>query len=371
MSVDAVNQNFQAMFQHNASAASHAEGAKGLFMGHAVQVQTSPASILADAAEELGFSVDRTKDFEISRRKERDTSAVSRELLEKYQQIMQQAGRTEQMNSLVESLKRAAGRETMERILSDSGADPTDAWAALESALAELDADPMTPLDRKADLRSVRDDFMNANSQAVRLGLQGALSSEGWDIGGPDAGRDLYRSTVGEFTSVEEVFADIQKNYGDRFDLAMDFLFSAISSDIDSDAPSMEKTHLENVHQKLATVRLAQSAYTLCGELLGRWENVHGVKNSSMNAMDLLGEVIGLRGNNYVGSYAIDEICRKANPPDIEHEVLFLQELLSTVRKFPVPLFEDEQGRMTVMDAVQSAVDAAVEREDEWLATLE
>ena len=58
-------------------------------------------------------------------------------------------------------------------------------------------------------------------------------------------------------------------------------------------------------------------------------------------------------------------------PPDIEHEVLFLQELLNTVRKFPVPLFDDENGRMTVMDAVQSAVDQAIEREDEYLASLE
>ena len=51
--------------------------------------------------------------------------------------------------------------------------------------------------------------------------------------------------------------------------------------------------------------------------------------------------------------------------------MLFLQELLNTVRKFPVPLFDDENGRMTVMDAVQSAVDQAIEREDEYLASLE
>lgn len=186
-----------------------------------------------------------------------------------------------------------------------------------------------------------------------------------------DAGRDLYRNTVGEFSSVNEVFAEIQKNYGNHFDKAMDFLFTAISNDIDSDHPSMEKTHLESVHEKLAMVRLTHSAYALCSELLDRWTNVHNVKTSGLTAMDLLGDVVALRGKNYLGSSAIDAICRKAMPPDIEREVLFLQELLTTVRKFPVPLFDDESGRMTVMDAVQSAVDQAIQREDDWLASLE
>ena len=50
---------------------------------------------------------------------------------------------------------------------------------------------------------------------------------------------------------------------------------------------------------------------------------------------------------------------------------LFLQELLTTTRNFPTALFDDEQGRMKVLDAVQEAVDKAVEREDEYLAQQE
>ena len=87
--------------------------------------------------------------------------------------------------------------------------------------------------------------------------------------------------------------------------------------------------------------------------------------------MDLLGSVVGLRGRSYLGMMNIQEIVRKAAPPDIEREVIFTQELLATVRKFPVALFDDEKGRMTVMDAVQDAVDDVVQREDDWLASLE
>ena len=39
-------------------------------------------------------------------------------------------------------------------------------------------------------------------------------------------------------------------------------------------------------------------------------------------------------------------------------------------RNLPVRLFDGEQGRMKVLDAVQEAVDNAIQREDEYLANL-
>lgn len=371
MSVDGINASFQTNFAQNTSASQAADGAKGLFMGHTVQVQTSPASLLADAAEELGFSVDRTKDYELHQRKQRETSDIGRKLLERFQAMMQEAGKGEAMDRLKQALKSAADRESMSKMLQEAFPDPADGWAALQAAIDAFDADPTVTDTQKNTLKGLSDEYMRDHAQAIKLGLQGALASADFpEVGGMDAGRDLYRNTVGEFSSVNEVFAEIQKNYGNHFDKAMDFLFTAISNDIDSDHPSMGKTHLESVHEKLAMVRLTHSAYTLCSELLDRWANVHNVK-TPLSAMDLLGDVVALRGKNYLGASSIDAICRKAMPPDIEREVLFLQELLTTVRKFPIPLFDDESGRMTVMDAVQSAVDQAIQREDDWLASLE
>ena len=87
--------------------------------------------------------------------------------------------------------------------------------------------------------------------------------------------------------------------------------------------------------------------------------------------MELLGDIVGLREKRFIGAVQIEGILAKAGAPDIEREVLFLQELLGTARKFPVELFDDEQGRMKILDAVQEAVDRAIEREDEYLASQE
>ena len=87
--------------------------------------------------------------------------------------------------------------------------------------------------------------------------------------------------------------------------------------------------------------------------------------------MGLLGDIVALREKRFIGAAQIDAILAKAGAPDIEREVLFLQELLSTTRKFPSALFDDDQGHMTVLDAVQESVDRAIEREDEYLANQE
>ena len=86
--------------------------------------------------------------------------------------------------------------------------------------------------------------------------------------------------------------------------------------------------------------------------------------------MELLGDLVDLRKEHFLGAMQIDRIASKAKAPDIEREVLFLQELLNMARNLPVQLFDGEQGRMKVIDAVQESVDAAIRREDEYLASL-
>lgn len=371
MTIEGIHNAFSSAFADAANVQS-AKSASSVFMGHTVSTVDSPSSLLADAAEELSFSVDKTKDYEVSRRKERQTSEISEERLKAYKALMEKANQTENMGRLVEELKRASDREAMSRAVHEAFKDPTDQWAAITEALEALSKDPSVSSEALNALKTFARDFYAANGDSIRLGLQGALSSAGFpEIGGADAGKTFYRETVGEFTDVKEVFASIEKKYGADFDKAMNFLFAAISADIESEAPSMGKAHLESVHAKLREVRLAKSAYLLCTDLVGRWERVHDVHASGFTGMTLLGDLIDLRGNKYVASGSIDRMLDKAAAPDIEHEVLLRQELMNTVRRMPTALFIDEEGQRSVLDAVQTSLDEAIAREDEYLAQQE
>lgn len=70
----------------------------------------------------------------------------------------------------------------------------------------------------------------------------------------------------------------------------------------------------------------------------------------------------------YISGNRIRRLAEEAGAPDIERKVLFLQELLNTARSFAPSLFDGNEGRMKVLDAVQDAVDAAIAEEDAWLA---
>lgn len=347
----------------------------GSFMGNEVVQVPSPESLLADAAEELSFSADTTDDFELEERRERDKIRESEEERVKlYQELMHEAGKSEELNQMRDSLRnRADSRRALDKAR-EYFPDPSDAWAALKKMQEELRGEEGADRALLDDVDAAVAELEQREGAAIRAGVQGALAAAGFtDLGGSDEMRDFYRRTVCEFSTVNEVFAHVQESYGGDFERAMDFLFSALSADIAADTPSMGVRHLENVHENLGKVRLTQSAYRLCEKMMDRWENVHGVKTreGSLTAMSLLGEIMDLRTKRFLGSALIEGILAKSGAPDIEREVLFLQELLSTTRNFPTALFDDEQGRMKVLDAVQEAVDNAVEREDEFLAQQE
>ena len=372
MPIDSIQNPFSAFVQQ--SGASNVSNQTGSFMGCAVQVAPTPEEILADAAEELSFSADTTDDFELEERKERDKSSkIQEERVRLYQELMHQAGKSEQTGKLRDSIRtRSDAFRSLDKAR-EFFPDPSDAWAALLEVKEELEKSGTDPEILRGIDAAVAE-LEEREGPAIRAGIHGALASKGFEeVGTPDELRDLYRQTACDFKSVNEVFEHIQTQYGGDFDRAVDFLFSALSADIASEVPSMGQAHLESVHGSLGKVRLTQSAYRLCEAMLQRWEKVHGVKPGpdGLTAMALLKEVISYKDMRFLGAMQVEPLTQKAHAPDIEHEVIFLQEMLNMARKFPPALFDDEQGRMKVLDAVQEAVDKAIAREDEYLASQE
>ncbi|WP_294509558.1 type III secretion system gatekeeper subunit SctW [uncultured Bilophila sp.] len=372
MSIDFSVNNQMGQMATGAASSAGALAAGSLMGNAAVQVE-DPMSLLADAAEELTFAADTTDEFELEDRKERERAEESlAERVKLYQDLMHEAGKAQDIDRLKDSLRAREGREKAAREALYRFPDPSDAYAALSDALESLSNDPSVDPAVLEDVRQGLAELEAEHGPRIRSGIQGALAAAGYaDLDGTDNLRDLYRQTVCDFTDVNAAFAHIHEKYGDvGFDKAMDFLFNALSNDLATDVPSMETTHLENVHANLEQVRLLQSTHVQCERLLQRWESVHGVADAALTPMELLGDMVNLRNENFLGAMHIDRIAAKAKAPDIERQVLFLQELLNMTRNLPVRLFDGEQGRMKVLDAVQEAVDNAIQREDEYLANL-
>ncbi|MDR2164530.1 MAG: type III secretion system gatekeeper subunit SctW [Zoogloeaceae bacterium] len=362
-----------AQFHTTAAQAGAAKGfSAGNLAGYAVSVSRDPVSTLADAAEELTFGVDNTKELALKERKSKE--GVNASLLDKvkqYQELMDKAGRSENLQLLYAYLKNNRDPRAALQKARESFGDPSQAWAALRQALEDLQGEAPT-----AALDAIREALKQLEAEEgarIRAGITGAL--EAGRLANPELGEPLeagavYRQAAGDLhDSPEAMFAFILEKYGmEHFEAGLDFLFRSLGSDLASDQPSFEKAHLESVGNSLGQARILNGAHALLGRLLDRWTAVHGVENCAWKPMSLLKEVLALKADHYLSARNLDPVVKDAKPPDIEHEVLFLQELLNTSRQFSPLFFGGVEERMKFIDAVQEAVDHAVAREDEWLA---
>lgn len=349
------------------------QAASGAFMGHAATVVIDPMSLLADAAEELTFSVDTTDEFELSEREEEDKALKSQEeRLRLYKDLMHQAGKTEELNQLVSQLLHSRTKSDVMRQVRERFPDSSDAFAALDHALEELEKKG-APGESVQAVKDAREELLAAEGPAVRAGMRAMLSAQEYgDLDAGEALRGLYRRAVCDFSGVNELFDHILDKYGqDKFDQAIGFLTRTLGSDLSADVPSMEKTHLENVNANLGVVRLLQSAHAQCSRVMDRWRNAHGAENCPLDSRALLGRILALRGENFLGAANFERMATEAGPPDIEREVLFLQDLMQMIRAMPSQLFDGHSGHMKVLDAVQDAVDNAIGREDAFYAARE
>ena len=373
MTVDFSIHSFHPGAQGAMGNASGTEAASGSFMGRAASVLSSPMSLLADAAEELTFAVDTTDEFELSEREEEDKALrAQQERVQLYKDMMHQAGKSEELNQLADHLQNAKTKSDAMRQVRERFPDSSDAYAALDYVLEEMKKKGASPESLQA-VRDARDALLEEEGPAVRAGIQAMLSAQGYvDLDDGAALRGLYRQAVCDFSSVNEMFDHILDKYGqDKFDQAVDFLARTLGSDLSADVPSMGKPHLESVNANLGLLRLLQSAHAQSSRVMDRWQNVHGVENCPLDARALLGRVLAMRGENFLNAGHFERVANEARPPDIEREVLFLQELMQMVRTLPTQLFDGHSGHMKVLDAVQDAVDNAIEREDAFYAAKE
>ncbi len=368
MSIDFSIQHSQVQPTSRDTTASSA--VTGSLFGNTATVVESPLSLLAEAAEELTFAADTTDDFELEERKERDEiNEAMEERIKKYQEMMRGAREVQKTKELKGFLDSRTEKEEALRQLRRFFPDPSEAWAALKDIRDELSAAPDTPPETLRVLNEALEELERTEGPAIRAGINGALNARGFE-GLGDAGvlGSFYREVVCHFEDVNSLYDHIQKTYGKDFDAALDFLYKALGSDLAADMPSMETSHLEHVNGSLGELRQLQSARSLCARLLERWSSVHGIRHCPLDDMALLGKVLALRKERYISGSRISRLAEEAGAPDIERKVLFLQELLNTTRSFAPSLFDGNEGRMKVLDAVQDAVDAAIAEEDAWLA---
>ena len=351
------------------------QGATGKLIGKAVVEVITPQSILQDAMEEISFNFNKSDDYALKSRKERNrTDGSMKERLKAFRKVAGEnaADPKGEAEKLARAIEERPEREAILKEAMEHHEEPAEAWAALEEArdlLKQKGADPavLKEMDEALALMDMR------YGAAIRAGITGALTAaqDYVSLGSPlDLGA-TYRKAVLEFTSTLSLYSYVQDKFGGDFDKAVDFLYASLAGDMECDAPSADRAALESVNTSFGKLRSFQSAHAQCNTQMRRWDDVHHVHDSGMKGLDLLGKVLNMGSQSFIGASDAEDVARAAKAPDLERRILFLQELQQSIRSFSPQVFDNTEGRARVLDAVQEAVDKAVTEEDALLSSQE
>ena len=368
-------------FDHNVSQASGLAGqdkilAQGQFMGAKVTQELAPRSLLADAAEELTFNLAESEEARLDERKEKPADVEKRRAADYLVQVARKQGPEAErkfgrpLNHLEQLFKSRADAtlpelmDSVKQALEGEGdPDPADQFILLAGLKDRLgNGHPLAgTIDRALDELAAEQTF------AVTSGLAADLAAPGFAGLGDKDLRGAYRSVVVDFASPRETLNDLRARFGeDKLNEGLDFLMTVLGNELSSVGPSVEKSQLKALTGDLAVVRVLGIVHSRCGAVLDRLDKAHGVK-SRMGAEHLLDAVLSARDNQYVASQDFQRIVQRVGTPDVEREVLFMQDLLQGLRDLPDLFYDGSEMRQRIQGALQSALDDAVRREEEEL----
>ena len=80
---------------------------------------------------------------------------------------------------------------------------------------------------------------------------------------------------------------------------------------------------------------------------------------------DLMSDVIALVEQRWVGSAEIWNLVNAMALASTERKISFFRELHKLIRHIPIDVFNDEEQRQNLIQAVQKALDEAIDLEEE------
>ncbi|WP_461211039.1 type III secretion system gatekeeper subunit SctW [Desulfocurvus sp. DL9XJH121] len=334
---------------------------KGALMGQTV-ARADPMSLVADAAEEATFAKSERDETRLEERKMRPLSPNTDRVdqIRKFMELMDKQGKNKALEAFIAALRNTPdldARKALERA-KEHFSDSADIYAALYHAGEELGPEELFH-EAMAQLEDERG--MDVSARLVA----GAKALEYGELGSPDDLKNLYAGAVLDASSPMEVFERVMTDFGDkRFDEALDFLTRTLGDSMAATTSQTDKAFLESVAGDLESVRLLRGLNNSSKGLLARLKSAHGIE-PRLSATQLTQELLKLRDTQFVGGFDIENLADKLGVAGLEHRILFCQDLSVMARGLPETLFPDSGGRLGIIDAVQMALDDAIQQESE------
>jgi type III secretion protein W len=341
----------------------------GNLQGQTVQVKDA-ASALLDRAEEL--SMDHSERVESKTMGERDVKAdgsarvMQAEEINAYLDATQSFSDLEKLAALAKRMQ--SSQENSRELARQQSRDPTTQYVLLQNALvdARKNSAEDSVINRLED--ALEDLEFNAGPQ-IRAGLNTVdIASERSESSSEfQVFQDTYRDiALGDATlsgTLKLVLERLAKN-GTEMRKGLDDLIRSLGADISATRPSTDKTRLQTLVQDLYQLSVSATVLDSCGELSDSLESKFGC--TKFMPVDLMKELITITSERWVSASRFNSLGENFGiSENTQALIYFLTSNKTMLCKLPPIIFQSDEFRQGVIDAVQKSLDEAIDKEDD------
>jgi type III secretion protein W len=261
-----------------------------------------------------------------------------------------------------------SSQENSRELARQQSRDPTTQYVLLQNALvdARKNSAEDSVINRLED--ALEDLEFNAGPQ-IRAGLNTVdIASERSESSSEfQVFQDTYRDiALGDATlsgTLKLVLERLAKN-GTEMRKGLDDLIRSLGADISATRPSTDKTRLQTLVQDLYQLSVSATVLDSCGELSDSLESKFGC--TKFMPVDLMKELITITSERWVSASRFNSLGENFGiSENTQALIYFLTSNKTMLCKLPPIIFQSDEFRQGVIDAVQKSLDEAIDKEDD------
>lgn len=345
----------------------------GSFQGELATVKDA-ASTLADAAEEI--SLHNSEKAEQKRFGERQCKAEQSFAVLQAQEIMAylEAAQTyDDPQKLAALAKRMqSGQENPRELARQQSRDPAQQYMLMQYALQDGERGGASP-EALEELRDALADLEMESGPQIRAGVNsiGAAGEYAQDAGDIARFQATYQDVVLGHPSLAQTLQLVLDRLGgpdgEDFTRGLQGLIKALGADLASARPSQDGNRLQALVQDLYQLEVTATVLDACKELNATLGERFGARG--FEPVQLMKELVAISGEKWVSASRFTGLADRLGVSDgangVGASIGFQTAVKVMVRDLPVKVFADADVRQTILNAVQEALDQAIDQEEE------
>lgn len=347
-------------------AGSAGQPAVGYFSGQQIQVD-EVHSMLADAAEEISmYHAEKAESRHTGERKKapyRALETMSAEAVVAYMDATRAAADPEQLVLLAKRLLAARGDPAQQ--VRQAFSEPTGQFMALHYALQQGEREGVAS-DVLEALHDALQDLEMAHGPAIRADVNTVATAAGVGTSRADIAhfQAAYRDVVLGTPTLAQTLQMALERFGDQdFAVGLQRLTQALGQDLAAARPSCDRSRLHSLLQDLYHLQVTVTVLHGCKALQAQLAQQHGVH--ALSAVTLMRSLVDISAEKWISAQRFTSLSESCGARETEAQIHFLTAVKGLLREMPVQVFVDSDQRQTVLSALQDALDAAIEREEE------